>query len=157
MQTPLANPRATRICKMTAALAIALTFLSSPTAASACRVGGDNFIVRESPTPPNAAPFTTIARVRVVGQFPGDHPRGSYMSQRGARVGSATVDRVLRGPALPDEIPVYLAVPSSCSYFLRHHAGPIDQTGYVVGTLVRDSQGPYLALREMNDSTRIWR
>ena len=133
------------------------TFVAVPSVASACRVGGDDFIVRDSPTPPNAAPFTTIAHVRVVGRFPGDQPRSSYQSQRGARVGVATISSVLRGPVLPRRIPVYIAGLSSCSYFLRQPAGQIDQTGYVVGTLVRDGQGSYLALYEMNDVDHIWR
>jgi len=137
-------------------IAASLLWLAGVGDAAACRYGTDELLVWDLTMPPDTVRFSTIALVNLkVDPSPGS-PTPAGWDERGARVGMARVKEVMRGPTLPNEIPVYLAVLTSCSDFVRSHHG-YRGDGYVVGRLMTDRHGPYILLAERNDGTREWR
>jgi hypothetical protein len=104
-----------------AAGGVLLALMATP--AAACRVGGDDLIFDLAPVTPEGERFATVAKVRLEGEHPGSAFRPELWEQpRGFPVGTARVLEVVRGPALPAEIPVYLEVLTSCSNFFRKPA-----------------------------------
>jgi len=137
-------------------LLLSVGLLAAATPASACRVGGDDLIFVERPTPPTGDQFSTIAQGILSGEKPGPDLRPTTDSPRGFLVGALEVRNVFRGPRLPKRLPAYLEVVTSCSNFFRGPKGLFTTSGYVVGRLAVDRQGPYLILRERNASREAW-
>ena len=117
--------------------------------ALACQGGGSQAFFRDIPEVTPDMKSASIVQVHMKGFTPGNSYRGENRTARGYFLGTAQVIATVRGARLPATLRVYNPEWTSCSYFARVAPKAFDATGYLVGVMSRDADGPYFSAREV--------